>query len=450
MKKFFCILTILFASSTFFGVDKENSRVTPTVKAVAKVLPSVVNLGTERIVIYTNSPWGKNDPFEGVFKDFFAKQPKRKKETSLGSGAIINEEGLIVTNAHVVHKATRILVTTADGKQFLAKEIAVDILNDIALLKLSDYNGNPKLKPIKFAVPDQLLLGETVIAVGNPYGLGSSISKGILSACGRKVTYNGKVVFSDILQTDAPINPGNSGGPLVNINAEMIGLNTAIYKQADGIGFAIPLKRIEKVLASWLIPERFSDASLGIIPCEKNENGRLKYYLQEVIPQSPAWGAGLRTGDEIYKFNGKNITQLLNLSNVLWKLKSGDSISLGIKNNKTVTLKVKAIKILDGDKLAEQKLGIGVQQLTKKLAIALGYPFHGGMIVDNVSKKNRDIRRGDVLVKIGDVPIYSAKDIRRALVGKHYGEKINAMVIFLSKQHGQGQLYKRNISLNIQ
>jgi len=442
-------MTILSASCYLFSSEKIDARVTPTVKAVSKVLPSVVNLGTERIVSYGYSPWGKNDPFEGVFRDFFAGQ-KGKKETSLGSGAIINEKGLIVTNAHVVHKATKILVTTVDGKQYLAKEIAADTLNDIALLKLSNYNGKPQLKPIQFALPDHLLLGETVIAVGNPYGLGSTISKGILSACGRKVSYGGKVIFSDILQTDAPINPGNSGGPLVNINAEMIGLNTAIYEQANGIGFAIPLKRIEKVLAGWLIPERFSDVSLGIIPGEKNENGELQFYLKEVITKSPAWEAGLRTGDQIFTLNGKKITQLIDVSNTLWQLQCGNSISLELKHNKSVTVRVRAVKILDGQKLAEQKLGIGIQLLTKKLAITMGYPFHGGIIVDNINTKNRNIRRGDVIVKIGDVPIYDFKDIYRALSGKYYGDKVDAVVIFLSVQHGQVQIYKRNVSLNVQ
>lgn len=448
MKKFFYFMLIFCGSYRLLAADPLDPRITPTVKAVSKVLPSVVNLGTERIVTYAYSPWGQNDPFEGMFKDFFAGQQGRK-ETSLGSGAIINEEGFIVTNAHVVHKATKILVTTYDGKQYLAQEIASDSLNDIALLKLSNYSGKPKLIPIQFAEPDQLLLGETVIAVGNPYGLGSSITKGILSAEGRKVTYGGKVIFSDILQTDAPINPGNSGGPLVNINARMIGVNTAIYAQADGIGFAIPLKRIESILAEWLIPERFSDVSLGIIPGENNDNGKLKFILKEVIAGSPAWEAGLRTGDEIFTFNGKKIKQLINVSNELWKFKNGDSLTLGLKDNKTVSLKVKAVKVTDGKKLAEQKLGLGIQQLTKKLAITLGYPFHGGMIVDNVSKDNHAIRRGDVIVRIGDVPIYDFKDIHRALAGKFYGDKVDALIIFFSEQHGQLKIFKRNLTLEI-
>ena len=425
-----------------------NIRITPTVKAVAKVLPSVVNIGTERIVTYSDSPWGRNDPFEGIFRNFYAGQVGRK-ETSLGSGAIINKEGLIVTNAHVVHKATRILVTTSDGKQYLAKEIAADGLNDLALIKLINYKGDIPLKPIKCATPDKLLLGESVLAIGNPYGLGSTVSKGILSAYGRKVTFNGKVIFNDILQTDAPINPGNSGGPLVNINAEMIGLNTAIYEQADGIGFAIPLKRIERVLANWLIPERFSEVSLGIIPGEKTVDGKSFFYLRKVIENSPAWQKGLRAGDEILSFNGKQIAHLMNVSNLLWRVKGGDLVVLKVKGKGNVTILVDALKSLDGKKLALQKLGVGMQKLTLKLAKTLQYPFHGGLIIDDIKGQDNKINRGDIIVKLGDVPIYDFKDIRRALSGKYYGDKVNALVIFVIKQNGQTQIYKRNVLLHI-
>ena len=454
MKKFFYFLkkspllvVFLFCRSTL-KAENADIRETPTVKATAKVLPSVVNIGTERIVSGFDSPWGRNDPFEGIFRDFFAGQVGRK-ETSLGSGAIINKEGLIVTNAHVVHKATRILVTTSDGKQYLAKEIASDDLNDIALLKLINYKGNPVLRPIQFAMSDQLLLGESVIAVGNPYGLGSTVTKGILSGWGRRVTYGGKVIFNDIIQTDAPINPGNSGGPLVNLNAEMIGLNTAIYEQARGIGFAIPLKRIERILAGWLIPERFSEVTLGIVPGVKKEGQRNIFYLKEVISDSPAWNADLRAGDIITSYNGHRILQLIGLSNKLWKLKGGTSIRLGLKEKGEKKLTVETLKSLDGKKLAEQKLGIGLQKLTLKLSEALGYPFHGGLIVNEVSQKERNIRRGDIIVKIGDVSIHDFKDLRRALSGKHYGDNVSTLVVFIVTRNKQVQIYKRNVILKI-
>lgn len=449
MKKIFCFL-IFFINMLCLVVSGEASdnRITPTVKAVAKVLPSVVNIGTERIVTAYDSPWGSHDPFERMFRDFYSRQMNRK-ETSLGSGAIINQEGLIVTNAHVVHKATKILITNAEGKQYLAQEIAADDLNDIALLRLIDYPEKSPLIPISCAQPDQLLLGETVIAVGNPYGLGSTVSKGIISAIGRKVTYSGKVIFNDILQTDAPINPGNSGGPLVNINGEMVGLNTAVYQQADGIGFAIPLKRIEQVIAGWLIPERFAEVSLGIIPTEKHEDGKTVFYLKNVIPDSPAWEAGLRQGNEIYSFNGNKLNSLMDLSNTLWKLKAGGKLQLGIKGKGNVKLTVKALQSLDSKKLAEQKLGLGLQQLTLKLAKTLGYPFHGGLIINEISSNHSSLRRGDILVRIGDVPVYDYKDLRRALNGKLYGDKITALVIFVLIKNGKMQIYKRNVILKI-
>lgn len=449
MKKFFYVLLFfIFVFDLTIAQEKQDNRITPTVKAVAKVLPSVVNIGTERIVTAYDSPWGNNDPFEMIFRDFYSRQMNRK-ETSLGSGALINKEGLIVTNAHVVHKATKILVTNSVGKQFLAQEIAADDLNDIALLKLIDYNSNSGLKPISFAQPDYLLLGETVIAVGNPYGLGSTVSQGIISAIGRKLTFQGKVIFNDILQTDAPINPGNSGGPLVNINGDMVGLNTAVYQQADGIGFAIPLKRVEKILASWLIPERFAEVSLGIIPTERKAGKKTIFYLKEVIPDSPAWQAGLRAGNEITSLNGNKLNSLMDLSNNLWQLKGGEKLRLGIEGKGEVHLAVKILESLDSKKLAEQKLGIGLQKLTLKLAQTLDYPFHGGLIVDEVSKGNKNIHRGDIIIKIGDVPIYDYKDFRRALNGKLYGDKINGLVLFVVKKNGKMQIYKRNVILNI-
>jgi len=439
------IVSVLFAEN---DARQLNNRVTPTVKAVAQVLPSVVNIGTERIVPYYNSQFGAADPFEQLFRKFYEKQIGRK-ETSLGSGAIINKEGLVVTNAHVVHKATRIYITDNNGHQYLAKEIAADDLNDISLLKL-ESKFPLDLTPIDFARADEpVMLGETVIAVGNPYGLGSSISKGIVSAIGRKVTYKGKVLFDDILQTDAPINPGNSGGPLVNINGELIGLNTAIFEQANSIGFAIPLKRIEKVLAMWLIPERFSDVTLGLIPGEIVKSGNTIFKCREIISGSPADKAGLQKNDEILMVNGKKIKHLMDISNELWQLKGGDLLSLTIKEKGNLTLTVEKLEALDGEKLIAQKLGVQAVKLTKQLAGQLKYPFYDGLIVNEISSQNPALSRGDVIVKIGDVPIYDYADIRRALNGKYYGDKVKALVIFGAKKFGKKQLYKKNVLLNV-
>jgi S1-C subfamily serine protease len=448
MKNLFTIILCLgFLSKISANEILQNNRITPTVKAVAKALPSVVNISTERIVSYSNSKYGAFDPFEKLFRNFYNRQ-RGKKVKSLGSGAVINKYGLIVTNSHVVHKATRIFVTDYNGNQYIAKEIAADDLNDLSLLRLvSKKKAN--LIPISFAQHNPILLGETVIAVGNPYGLGSSITKGIVSAIGRKVTFKNKVLFDDLIQTDAPINPGNSGGALININGELIGLNTAIYEQANSIGFAIPLKRIEKVLALWLIPERFADVSLGLIPGEVLINGKIVYICREIIPESPAAKAGIKKNDIITTVKGQKIQHLMDISNSLWNLRGGDTIDLTIKGKGAFNLTVQKIEYTDGNKLLKQKLDISAIPLTKQLAAQLKYPFYDGLVVTEVSKKNINLKRGDVIIKIGDVPIYDFSDVRRALNGKYYGDKINAMIIYAVRKFGETQLYKKNITLNI-
>lgn len=448
MKKIF--LLIFFCSYCVFGTDTdtENPRITPTVKAVSKALPSVVNIGTERIVTFTQSPWGTNDPFEQLFRNFYAQQPKRK-ETSLGSGSIISEKGLIVTNSHVVHRATKIIVTTSEGKQYLAKEIAGDSFNDLALLKIINIPENITFKPIEYAKPDSLILGEPVIAVGNPFGLGSSISRGVLSATARKLSFNGNVLFSDILQTDAAINPGNSGGPLININGKMIGINTAIFGEADGIGFAIPLKRIESILAKWMIPEKFRDVSLGIIPGEKVINDKVVFMVNEVLPESPASKAGIKSGDVITEINDSKIKSLLDIGKILWDLKKNDTVSFKFADKGKIELKVEALQILDGKDLAAKRLGLGLEKLTHKLAGALEYPFHGGLIVNEVNGI-KNIRRGDVLARINDVPIYDFSDINRALKNKRYDDTVRAIFISIIEKNGRKYITKRSVNLKVQ
>ena len=324
----------------------------------------------------------------------------------------------------------------------MAKEIAGDPLNDIALLKITNNVDGHFFQPVECAQPGDLLLGETVIAVGNPYGLGNSISRGVLSATKRKIAVGGKVVFADILQTDAPINPGNSGGPLININGRLIGINTAIFAKADGIGFAIPLKRIETVLANWLIPERFGELSLGIVPGEKTARGKIAFIVKNVLAGSPAERAGIKKNDIIKRLNGKSPASLLKIGRILWKLKAGDTVCLTLEKKGPIVLTVEKLKYLDGCELAATKLGLGLQKLTPKLAKALNYPFHGGLIVNKVDPKSTGIKRGDVLVRLGDTPTYDFSDIRRMMKGNRYGDSVLAIFISLEVRNNRYFLEK--------
>jgi S1-C subfamily serine protease len=442
----FCVLCQNVFSSPASSCRKA-LRKTPTVEAVAKIMPSVVNIGTERIVSVPYSPWGA-DTFAKLFDNFYERQIGRK-EFSLGSGVVIAKEGLILTNSHVAHRATRIFVNCNDGKQYLAKEIAGDPLNDVALLQITNIRKDHFLQPVECAKPNDLMLGETVIAVGNPYGLGNSISRGVLSATKRKIALGDKVIFDDILQTDAPINPGNSGGPLININGRLIGINTAIFARADGIGFAIPLKRIEDVLANWLIPERFGELSLGIVPGERVGKGGNEYFVKTVLAGSPAERAGIKKDNVILRLNGKKPASLLAVGRILWKLKAGDKVTLTIPAKGDVALTVEKLKYLDGRELAANKLGLGLQKLTPKLAKALNYPFHGALIVNKVAPGMSDIRRGDVLVRLGDIPTYDFSDVRRAMKGKRYGDSILAVFISVSVRNNRYFLEKHAESIRV-
>ena len=234
------LLTGLTCVSVFAGETPDAAN-DPVVLAVQKVLPAVVNISTERLVQRQFS-----DPFDELFRQFFGqtRRPDVEGVQSLGSGVIVDEDGWIMTNFHVVRRASKINVALADGAQYEARYVSGDEKNDLALLKIEAKKSLPF---VEIASDKEPLLGETVIAVGNPFGLDHTVTKGIISAKNRK--YNaGDVTFEDILQTDAAINPGNSGGPLVNLRGQLVGINMAILSQAEGIGFAIPAKRVASML----------------------------------------------------------------------------------------------------------------------------------------------------------------------------------------------------------
>src|SRR4051812_27401541 len=222
-----------------------------SVAAVERVMPCVVNIATETIVEY-------EDFYQRLFRDFFGQNgPSRRqqREFSVGSGVIIDEEGYVLTNLHVVRRANRTQIKLWDGREYEAVPIVATTHSDVALLKIQGKPGE-KFKAVRLAPDDELLLGETVLALGNPFGLGGSVTKGILSSKSRRpATGNEPLDVNDWLQTDAAINPGNSGGPLINIHGDLIGLNVAVYKEGQGIGFAIPVSQVSEALASFFSPE---------------------------------------------------------------------------------------------------------------------------------------------------------------------------------------------------
>ena len=355
----------------------EGDRRTPVVEAVAKVMPSVVNIRTETVVEV-------RDPFEEIFRDFWNRQPRKDVRRSLGSGVVIHEDGYIITNDHVVRRATKIRVKFANGKEFGADRVAYDQRSDLALLRILLPKGSKtKFQPVTFARDDDLLLGETVIALGNPFGLGGSVSQGILSSKDRQEPREGESLdMANWLQTDAAINPGNSGGPLINLDGQLIGINVAIFREGQGIGFAIPITRVNETLGRFFTPEHLRGLWFGARI--RRDGDRMR--VARVEADSPAARAGLRTGDTVLEVNGTVVTDFVDwaeqvagrgLEKVQFKVFRGGRIF-------SVICTLQAEDKVFNPALIQKRLGLTVRTLTQQLAGQLGMSFYGGYLITKV------------------------------------------------------------------
>src|SRR5436190_364291 len=245
------------------GAESDPARRSLVVEAVEKASPAVVNVSTEQIVEQRRSPFPfPQDPFfEEFFRDFADPRPRRFKTTSLGSGVIVAADGTIMTNVHVIERASRIHVTLADQRELDATLVGADADADIAIVRVKAGGDLPH---IPFGSSAELMIGESVIAIGNPFGLSHTVTTGVVSAVGRSLRDEDRT-YTDFIQTDASINPGNSGGPLLDIKGELIGINTAIYGKAQGIGFAIPVDRAQRVMKDLVSYGEVRHAWVGLV-----------------------------------------------------------------------------------------------------------------------------------------------------------------------------------------
>lgn len=414
-------------------------RVTPAMLAANEVLPSVVNISTLQSV----RTQLEGDPF--AMMQFMLGQRKRT-QPSLGSGVIVDDRGLVLTNYHVVEQATRIIVTMADGKEYDALPLATHESADLALLAI-DAPGDAGLEAVDFGAPGDLFLGEQVVSVGNPLGYGHSVSVGVLSAKDRNLVSDGRTILDSLLQTDAAINPGSSGGPLVNADAELIGLSVAIREGAEGISFAIPMQTIEDVLCTWLLPERFRNAQLGIVPATKFDRLTRQSHVvvQEVLPDTPAEAAGLRVGAIISKVNDRVVTRAIEVSRIFWPLQAGDGVTITV-DGEEVELAVIPAPVLSGEELARKRLGVELDELTPRIAKALGLPYRRGLIVSGLLENGvldrRQVQRGDVLIRVGDLPVANFDHLARALQHVRHGDVVD-VVIDRVEDYGRQRLLNR-------
>ncbi len=402
--------------------------VDPVVQAVRKVLPAVVNISTERLVARRF-----RDPFEDFWEQFFGvpRRPDVRGAQSLGSGVIVDEDGWIVTNFHVVRRATQIHVVMSDATRYEAQYVSGDENNDLALLKIEPKRP---LAYVEIAGVSEPQLGETVIAVGNPFGLEHTVTKGIISAKSRKYAA-GDVTFDDILQTDAAINPGNSGGPLINTHAELVGINMAILSEAQGIGFAIPAKRVANMLEQWFSPEKRARLWLGLRFAR--DDGKI--IVTDVQPDSPAAKAGIGAHDVVVAVDGQEFSDVLRLQRYLIHKKAGDEVKFELAGHKIVAVKLIALPKLSVTDLMWTKFGLRVQDLTPELAQAMGFSEARGLLVSDVEKSSpaaeAGFRQGMVITHIGGEPIESADRLAEQLADVQSGEAVS-MAVIISERRG--------------
>ncbi len=331
-----------------------DSRQTIITETVKKVSPAVVGITVKEVrQIAYRTPFG-DDPF---FRRFFGDQVFNREFTGLGSGAIISPDGYILTNDHVAGSADEITVTLANGKHYPAKRIGTDITTDICLLKIDADN----LPYIPFGNSDDILIGEWVIALGNPFGLfeisdKASVTVGVISATGMNLTPVGNRYYMDMIQTDASINQGNSGGPLVNSVGQLIGMNTLIFTAEGssgnvGIGFAIPANKLQKVINILKEKGVFERNFWTGLRIHSIDEGIAKYYklddtkgviITDIVKDSPASKAGLEVGDIIREVDGFRINNFETLKGVLQNYRTGETVTLTVlRDNEYINLKMK-------------------------------------------------------------------------------------------------------------
>jgi len=420
-------LFIFHSSLTPLHPAEPNPRRDAVVAAVEKCIPSVVNIATETIV-------ATRDPWDNLFREFFDPYYRQRpsKQYSLGSGVIIDKEGFILTNYHVVARAGRVLVKLADGRELEAERIVGASATDLALLKIRAEEGET-FSAVQFAEDDDLLLGETVLALGNPFGLGGSVSRGILSSKSRRPPREDEPLdVPDWLQTDAAVNPGNSGGPLINLDGEMIGINVAIYREGQGISFAIPIKRVSEALSEIYSPEVLESLWFGA----RVRPSAAPLLVTSVQLESPAGRAGLRAGDLILKVNGQTPTGFIDFNRQLLQTKDEKDISLLIEHNhdqRTLTFRLQPEAEFFNAALIRRKTGASVQETTPALAQKLRLPDAEGLLVVEVDEDSPAakvaLQSGMLITSLGGKPASSIVAVAKRLYPMSPDETVELGVI---------------------
>ena len=401
-------------------VPRENA----VVRTVREVGPAVVNISSEVEVQVRAFPgFGGNPFFDSFFRDFFEPRMERRyQRDSLGSGVIIDgDQGLILTNAHVVAPAGRIAVTLQDEREFSAEVVGTDPPTDLAVLRI-DAEGS--LPEVRMGTAGDLMIGETVIAIGNPFGFSHTVTTGVVSAVDRSIRTEDRI-YHHFIQTDASINPGNSGGPLLNVRGEMIGVNTAIYAKAQGIGFAIPIDQARRIVADLIQYGEVIPAWMGV--GVQDVDRRMARYLdlpdgggvlvRSVDSDSPAEAAGIRSGDIIRTVDGQPVASARDFRMALRGVPAGEPLAVELRRKGGET----------------RRISVVTAEFPPERAAGLAYSLFGlrvrkenaaGLTITEVRPgspiKEVGVQPGDRLLKIGDADMDDVADFYRAAIGHRH------------------------------
>jgi serine protease Do len=426
-----------------------------------RVKPGVVNISTKKVVKgggrvlrQFNPPSRERDLFKDFFGDeffnrFFGDTPQRDfVQRSLGSGFIIDKEGHIITNNHVIEGASEIHVRLSTEKEYEAEIIGRDSKTDIALIKIKAWNDLPV---VELGDSDRVEIGEWVMAIGNPFGLSHTVTVGIVSAKGRVI---GSGPYDDFIQTDASINPGNSGGPLFNINGEVVGINSAIVASGQGIGFAIPINVAKEIIPQLKKKGKVTRGGIGVYVQKMTPELAKSFGLEkgegalvaDVIPGASAEAAGIRRGDVITKFDGREIHEMNELPRLVAATPVGKEVEVDLlREGKPLKLKLKVGELKEEapaatEEKAQIDLGMSVQEITPEMARQLRLKEPGGVIVTQVEPgsgaEETGVQRGDIIQEINGQSIRKLGDYQSA-IGKVKKDEVVRLLI----KRGDRNLY---------
>jgi len=448
LKIFF--ISIVFLNFSFFA----NAESVPESFAdlAERLMPSVVNISTTQTVVTNVNPFPfefpPGSPFEDMFKEFGT--PQKRKASALGSGFIIDAKGIVITNNHVIKGAEDIIVRVDGDKEYKAKVLGSDPLSDVAVLKIE---SKEKFIPVKFGNSDKARIGDWVIAIGNPFGLGGTVTSGIISARNRDI---GLSRYEDFIQTDASINVGNSGGPLFDMNGDVIGINTAILGKSGsiGIGFAIPSNSAKKVIdqliefgetkRGWL-GVRIQIVTKEIADVEKLDKPR-GALVASVAKNSPSDKAGIKAGDIILEFNGVLINKMNELPKIVAQANVGETVEVKVwRNEKEISKKIKlgrletsedfkAKKTIETKDTEIESLKIKVRPIEQKDIEEKGLPKNTkGLVITEIANESpiNYLSAGNIIIEAQKKVIKTVGDLEIAVnLALKSSEKILLLVIY--------------------